>query len=183
MGATQVRVVLWSLFGITALVAIVCISPLESPRISANQRKAISTLKTVVTAQNKFRASDSDENSVKVYWRSDLAGLSVVNDAKLIKFSIAGADDSQVTVPGTYSYRSPKSGYWFRALRFSDELPDKPDPDRFAAGGYPDEYGLSGRWSFIISHDDVLYRKDLGEEGAPAVYPVRPEAEGWETLD
>ena len=101
-----------------------------------------------------------------------------MNDLKLIELSIAGADDAPVTDIEKHTHRSPKAGYWYRTLRFVDESGD--DPDRFAACCYPDAYGSSGKLTFIISHDNTLFRKDLGEGGVPEVFPEDPGAEGWE---
>ena len=109
---------------------------------------------------------------------------------KLIELSIAGADAAPIEGGAaggenadieTYTNRGPKAGYWYRTLRFADESED--DLDRFAACATPDAYGSSGTVTFIISHHNTLFRKDLGEGGVPEVFPENPAAEGWEKMD
>ena len=82
-----------------------------------------------------------------------------------------------------YTSRSPKAGYWYRTLRFADESEDQLDPNRFAACGYPQAYESSGKLTYVISHENTLFKKDLGEGGVPEFFPEDPEAEGWEIMD
>ena len=77
------RIVLVSLLGIVILLTVALPGPYSPTR--ANQRNASASLKTLVTAQNAFRVNDSDGNSVEDYLRSDIAGLYVTNDAKLLE--------------------------------------------------------------------------------------------------
>ena len=96
--------------------------------------------------------------------------------------SIAGADDNPGTEIAQLTQLGPKAGYWYRALRFGDEDPEKTDPDRFAFAAYPDAYGTSGNWIIIISNDNEIYKKSPGEPLIPEIYPVDPESEGWERV-
>jgi hypothetical protein len=124
-----------------------------------------------VSAQSYFRENDVDGNGTKDYWRGDLAGLYTVKEAKLIELSIGGADDRATTDIGRYIVRSPKAGYWFHALRFSDEK--TPDPDRWAACAFPDGPS-SGSQTFIVSHEGVIHaRKGVLRE--LAIYPSSEE--------
>ena len=127
------------------------------------------------------------------FWRADVAGLYAVRNEgdlerdpgtaepiKLIELSIAAADDRPVGYIEEFSHRSAKAGYWYRALRFADE--DGTDPERFAALAYPDSLG-AGKEMFIISNDNVVYRKKFGPETLPEVFSADLDAEGWSKLD
>ena len=64
--------------------------------------------------------------------------------------------------------------------------PDEVDghhPARFGACSYPAEYGETGTYTYIISEENTIYRKDLGRSGGIQVFPADPVAEGWEELD
>ncbi len=150
-------------------------------------------MKTITSAQADFRANDRDGNRINDFWRKDIAGLYTLipehdrrrNPAhpepiKLIELSIAAADDRPTTDIDTYAVRSAKGGYRYRTLRFEDE--DEPDPDRFAACAFPDSRS-AGRWTYIISHWNTVYKKDLGSGRGIHTYPADPKAAGWIRLD
>ena len=143
------------------------------------------SLKTIATAQADFRSNDRDGNGLSDYWRVDLAGLYALESGdqtiKLIELSIAGADKKQSSGIEKFTSHGPKAGYWFGALRLAGE--SEPDPNHFAACAFPDTYGSSGRWSYIISDANVMYGKDLGHGNGPDVFPEDPIAEGWEILE
>jgi len=52
----------------------------------------------------------------------------------------------------------------------------------FAVLAYPSNYGLSGVKTFIVSHDGVVYEKDLGAGTADAAAKVTrfDPSKGWE---
>ncbi len=75
--------------------------------------------------------------------------------------------------------RSPKAGYWFRALRFAGEK--APDRSRFAACCYPAS-PTSGKFSFLISDSGVIFKKP-GVLKDLEVHPPDPLREGWTRLD
>ena len=53
-----------------------------------------------------------------------------------------------------------------------------------AAVAYPAEYGNSGIMSFLVSHDGVVYQKDLGEdtESVAESMKIFDPDESWEAL-
>lgn len=83
---------------------------------------------------------------------------------------------------GRYASLAPKAGYWYRALRFKGEEKE-PGPHRFAACAWPDEYGVSGTPTYIVSQANVIWEKDLGPGGTVDVFPDDPEAEGWSRVE
>lgn len=155
-----------------------------------NERNSSASLKTLGTAQMDFRSNDRDGNGKPEFWRADVAGLYAMVPPgsdymiKLIELPIARADSRKVLTAPEIAVATPKSGYWFQSIRFSDEtaLP-RTSPDRWGVCAYADEYGVSGRWTYILSHQNVIYKKDLGRPGGIDVYPNDPVAEGWSTMD
>ncbi len=158
--------------------------PLTMTAGFSNERSASASLKTIAMAQADFRGNDRDGNGVQDYWRADIAGLYLFRTAgemiRLIEISVAGADGKPTTPVESIAVRSPKAGYWFRALRFKDE--SAPDPQRFAAIAYPDRPAV-GRNFFVVSHDRTIYKKAVADGPAPEVYPEDPLKEGWTKLE
>ena len=150
-------------------------------------RNASSTLKTITSAQADFRANDRDWNHLNDYWRSDIAGLYAVEvegiAIKLIELSAAAADDRPVTSLEKYSVKSPKAGFWFRALPHAGE--DPRGPDRFAACTFPVSLE-AGRWgTYIVCEDNTVFRRLLGHAKGIEAYPSPAElkAKEWEKID
>ena len=156
------------------------LTPPHSP-----ERGADRSLFTIVQAQRDYRDYDRDGNGKTDYWRGDIAGLYSIFPPsaderaaiKLIELSIAAADDRPRTDIARYIRTQPKAGYWYRSLRLPGET--LPDPDRFAAACFPARYPDTGRWTFIVREDGVLWRKDLGHGRGLEEYPRDPSWEGW----
>ena len=151
-------------------------------------RSASSSLKTIASAQADFRANDRDWNHVNDFWRSDIAGLYAVEsqgDAiKLIELSVAGADDRPTTSIEKHAVKSPKAGFWYRALPHADEKTSR-GPDRFAACTFPESLA-AGRWgTYVVSEDNTVRKRMLGHARGLEVYPTEGQLKGdrWETLD
>ena len=121
---------------------------------ASNDRNASAALATLREAQRQFREGDVDGNGVKDYWRADIAGLYVVKEAKLIELSVAGADEKPTTPIDKFTVRAPKSGYWFRCLRFADEK--ELDPARWAACAIPVNREDP---TFLVTHEGTLHRR------------------------
>ncbi len=153
----------------------------------SNERNGATTLRSVVAAQRDFRDQDRDGNEVKDFWRGDIAGLYTKHSAldpkqeaiRLIELSCAAADDRPVSDIRPYSQRSAKAGYWFRAILHEEEI--VPSPERFAACAFPDSRS-AGRYTFIVSEENVVYRKDLGAQRGVERFPQDPVKAGWEKV-
>lgn len=158
-------------------------SPEPLVRGQGNERNASATLKTILSAQEYFRSNVRSEDRPFQFWRADIAGLyTTVQDGqpiKLIELSFAAADDRPKSDLSRFAVRSPKAGYYFRALLHADEK--EPDPNRFAACAFPASRS-AGKWMFIVCEDRTVLRREFGGE-PPAVYPSDPRAEGWAPLD
>jgi hypothetical protein len=153
---------------------------------ASNERNASASLKTVATAQADFRANDRDWNQINDFWRGDIAGLYTVKGMdgqpiKLIELSVGSADDRPVTDMSRFSIRSPKAGYWFRALRYKDEAEKVDAESRFAACAFPSSVG-AGVYMFLVTQDNTIYRK-IFEGQPPELCPDEPLKDGWSKLD
>jgi hypothetical protein len=149
-----------------------------------NDRNALSTIRTLVSAQEDFQTYDRDGDGSPQYWRDDVAGLYSLEDRsgiplKLIEASVATADAQPAHDWGEAESVS-KAGYWYRALRFAGE--ELPDPAKFAFCAFPDSPS-AGIWTFVVSHDNVFYRKKGGAGSGVLVFPSDPVGEGWSKID
>jgi hypothetical protein len=157
---------------------------LSSTGRSSNTRNAAATLATLRWAQHDFSSNDRDANGKNDYWRGDIAGLYALKvgdqPIKLIEISLAGADARPLTDVSSFIRPAPKSGYWYRMLRFAGET--TPDPGHWAAIAYPDSLS-SGRTLFILSDAGTMYKKAWEGEPPPEVYPADPEKDGWSKWD
>jgi hypothetical protein len=184
MNKVAKRVLIWVaiLGALGAAVFYVALPMCAIPYSVSNERDAVTMLKSLATAQADFRANDRDGNLIEDYWRADVAGLYVTKSQgqpiKLIELSCALADDRPTAPAGP---RTMKAGYWYRAIRIAGE--SKPDPNKFAFCALPGEYPKLGKYTFLVSHEGRVFRKDLGSAPGIEVFPADPSKEGWEKLD
>ena len=150
-------------------------------------RNASTSLKTISAAQADFRANDRDWNHENDYWRSDIAGLYTVEvqgyAIKLIELSVASADDRATTDIAKFAIKSPKAGFWYRALPHADEKTR--GPDRFAACTFPESLE-AGRWgTYILCEDNTILRRLLGHAKGIETYPLPAElkTKEWVKID
>jgi hypothetical protein len=150
-------------------------------------RNASSTLKTIAAAQADFRANDRDGNHVNDYWRSDIAGLYTVEvegaAIKLIELSAAAADDRPTTDVSKFAEKSPKAGFWYRALPHADEKVR--GPDRFAACTFPVNLSAGRYGTYVISEKAAVFRRLLGHAKGIEAHPSAAQLESgeWSKLD
>ena len=154
------------------------------------ERNAPASLKTVATAEADFRANNRDGSGTQEFWRADVAGLfttipkggSMTDAIKLIEISVAAADDRPVSDITKYARRSPKSGYWFRAIRKKGEPPVNA-AWQFAFCAFPDTPS-AGRWTYIIDEGNTIYKADLGATRGIEVFPSDEELRArWSKMD
>ena len=136
---------------------------------ASNDRNAMSTIKTLGTAEADFRANDRDGNEVTDFWTGDVAGLYCIgrdrSDAiKLIELSAAGADSAPLKGAYPLSIDSfinsgPKAGYWYWAIRAGGP---NYDLARFSFLSYPDSRA-AGRTAFILNEEMTVYRRKVDE--------------------
>jgi hypothetical protein len=172
------------------LIAVIAMPTLTQDRSATNERNASTSLRILTSAQTDFRANDRDGDGVDQFWRPDIAGLYTLKSRtrpehgaiKLIELSIASADDRPVSDLSPDAVRSPKAGYWFRAIHHADEK--IPAPDRYAATAFPAKYPESGRYTLIVDERRDIYRLDLGHGRGLEVFPTAAELKTkWSKLD
>ncbi|HLY08326.1 MAG TPA: DUF2950 family protein [Planctomycetota bacterium] len=142
-------------------------------RIAENQRDAGNAIKTLTSAEAVYRADDLDGNGVHDFWTGDVAGLYRYG---LIERGVAEADVRPIhpLVPKPV----PFHGYYFVSmLRDESEPPIEDlrlDTDgrsgkvhhllRFGFCAYPAEFGVTGRWTFIVNENNtVFWRRTNGD--------------------
>jgi hypothetical protein len=183
-------------------------SGMASAVLAANERNASSTLKSLATAEADFRANDRDVNHVNDFWVADVSGLYRVDTGqgplRLIELSAATADakpcvplDNAGTLPRAAKEHasklaaagkpSTKTGYWFAVIeKYQDEKGaavkyddgNGRNPSAFGLCSFPAEYGKTGKMTFILNEDNVVWKKDTGGK-PPEVFPADPEKAGW----
>ena len=124
------------------------------------------------------------------FWRGDIAGLyrlvppGQLDGIRLIEVSVAEADLAALPEHRPAPL-SPKGGYYFMALHHPDDGDGPPSLHRFAAGCFPAVYNPKSwpKYSYVISGDNTIFKKDLGPGGRVLFYPSDPVAEGWTKLD
>lgn len=153
----------------------------EKPQdMGRNERSAMASMLVIQSAEFAFKQADEDKNGIQDFWVADLAGLLKV--ALPREKELAEADASQPSP-------RPNEGYLFAAITHDEDGTryNRPESkgrnkDRFAFCGYPATYGKTGRRTFIIGQENVLFQKDT--EGKPVqAWPKNPESEGWKKMD
>lgn len=150
-------------------------------RVGRNELDTIQTLLAVVDAQREYAAADADGNKL-----NDYAARFISSPGKkdgLYWPTQAGEPQSPLgplvvqAVSEGYGKGAkageprPYNGYLFRML--SSQGADAPGGKYdyvvngklfggFAIVAYPAKYGVSGVMTFIVSHEGVVYEKDLG---------------------
>jgi hypothetical protein len=170
-------------------------------RIGRNELNAIEVCRTYVEAQNEYAHDDRFAKSLPeyaqklmsapgardgLYW-PETAGEAqspfgpLVASARAEGYSANGADESAA---------KPYHGYLYRILTRQgkaapggahDYVVDGHMIGGFALIAFPARYGDSGIMSFIVSHDGVVYQRDLGPDTVAAAKKIsefNPE-KGW----
>ena len=171
---------LGSYLGALGLLAVVALLPgrLQS-RHTSEERPPSTALKTIASAQADFRANDRDGDGLNQFWRADIAGLYALAPGggpaiRLIERSLALADARPAYDLSRDGERSPKQGYWYRAIRHADEK-TVDAVARFAAVAYPAEYPKTGKYTYILDENNTIFRADLGHGKGLEVYPTDDE--------
>lgn len=173
---------------------------------SANELNASNSLRTLATAQADFRANDRDGNLVNDFWVGDVSGLHRIvaggGEIKLIEDQTALADaapalpthmegkcgkDKQEVLLAKLGPSVPRAGYHFAAVpSYVDEKGKTEKYDdgsmrhltRFAFCAYPAEHGKTGEMTFLLTEENLIWKKDTKGE-AVKVVPADPAKEGW----
>jgi hypothetical protein len=162
-----------------------------------NERVAQLTLVFIRQAQETFNNSDSDRNGAGDYWTRDVAGLHSLKDRSGQAIFLIDPDTAAADPEGAARYglqAAPKNGYFFKALGTDpDGEPYAKEKDkdgnaltnkkRFGVAAWPAAYGATGRFTFVISEEGKVFRKDT-QGKPPDGWPGKDPAEnGWEKID
>ncbi|MDI6733227.1 MAG: DUF2950 family protein [Planctomycetota bacterium] len=180
---------------IIAIIAAIAIPNLVGSKKSANEGSAAASLKLFVTSEATWYQGDNDGNGRKDYWTYDVSCLHRMYKADgaskmaLIAIDLARADAACATmdqstatfgVPTIENWAavvtSAKSGYWFRAMLFSDAAGTDSykvntvgtnavaaaHSSNFGFMAAPDAWGSSGDNSFIVNQEGTVYKTDTG---------------------
>jgi hypothetical protein len=95
------------------------------------------------------------------------------------------ADDRPLYDLSLQMPRRALRGYWYCAIRHSDEDPKALDPDRFAFCAFPARPGdPKCKYMFVIDENNTVFRCLAKGRGRIAVFPTEEEMKAdWNKLD
>jgi hypothetical protein len=154
-------------------------------RIGEDELSTVQTLLAVVDAQREYAMNDRDNDGLRAYaekFRSDPGkknGLywetkegeppsplgELVADARAEGYTRDGTKQGPVPYHGYYFKMLKKQGKYAPGGAFDYVVKNKMIGG-FAVVAYPAVYGSSGVMTFMVSHDGVVYEKDLGKNTA-----------------
>jgi len=168
-----------------SVIAAIAIPSLLRSRIAANETAAEALCRQLIEAQEIYKREDRDADGVLEYAQS------FGGDFGLTKINVAptqSTNDPQITplLPLKYAKAegnpgdptTPVAGYCIKILKGQGErakggrfsfLAGKDMTAGHAAIVYPKAYDSTGRHTFILSHDVVIYQADLGPDTASIV--------------
>jgi hypothetical protein len=170
-------------------------------RIGYNERSALSVMRAYLDAQREYAARDRNADGVLEYARK-LVSTPTKRDGLYWPDDPADGDETSPFGPliggGSAAMDSRKAsdpyrGYHFRILtRQGANAPGGAYNyiingrmiGGFALVAYPNEYGVSGVMTFIVSHNGKIFEKDLGKNShalGQAMASFNPGA-GWKPV-
>jgi hypothetical protein len=144
-------------------------------RIGANELDAIQICRGYVEAQHEYALEKHDDSRMNQYAQRVIStpgkhdGLAWQNPDG----SWAGpvGENAARAIEKGYSQGDPYHGYYFKILKGQGKSAPMGEMDfvfkgmmigGFAMIAFPAEYGSTGVKTFMVSHDGVVYEKDLG---------------------
>jgi hypothetical protein len=149
-------------------------------RIGANELDAIQICRGYVEAQREYALLERDGSSVNQYAQRIIStpgrqdGLAWRDPDGTWKGPV-GEDIARIIELGYTDKATPYHGYFFKVLKGQGPAAPMGEMDfvvkgvmigGFALVAVPAEYFVTGVKTFIVSHDGVVYEKDLGD-GTP----------------
>jgi hypothetical protein len=145
-------------------------------RIGANEITAIDVCRGYVEAQMMYAEHDRDADGILEYAQHIIStpgkkdGLYFEGESEALVPKAFG-DAAAVMLAAQGKKPQPYHGYFFHILKAQGPAAEGGSMDYvvkgemiggFALVAWPAEYGASGVDSFIVSHDGVVYERDLG---------------------
>jgi hypothetical protein len=148
-------------------------------RIGANELNAIAICRGFVDAQKEYAAEKHDDSKVNQYAQHILStpgkhdGLAWQNPDGTWGGPV-GEDVAKALAEGYSAQRGqPYHGYYFKVLKGQGPAAPLGEVDfvvkdamigGFALAAAPAQYRVTGVQTFIVSHDGVVYEKDIGPD-------------------
>jgi len=159
------------------------VDELINRRVGKNELATMQVCLAIVDAQREYAFEDRDGNGLHDYaqsFRSDAGkknGLFWKTEegerpSPLGPLVIQATEEGYSPTRGVFGKPPAYHGYRFRVLNSQganapggaeDYIVNGKMLGGFAAVAYPAEYGASGVMTFIVSHEGVVYQRDLGE--------------------
>jgi hypothetical protein len=150
-----------------------------STGVSANEQYTIEICRGFVEAQLEYASSIHDDSGIHQYAQKLISspgkqdGLYWENADGTAGGPVSKGVAKAIEEGYSLSPGSAYSGYYFRVLK--GQGPDAPMGELdylikgmmiggFALVAAPAEYGVTGIQTFIVSHDGIVYQKDLGSD-------------------
>lgn len=173
-------------------------------RVGANELHTVQTLLAIVDAQRDYAMRDRDGDKLPEYaqkLRSDPGKRNGLywetkegEKPSPLGEMVATARAEGYTDEGMKDKRTPFHGYFFRMLTKQGEHAsggalDYAAKDNliggFAVLAYPAIYGNSGIMTLMVSHDGVVYEKDLGKNTAKTAKAMKAydPGPGWKRVE
>jgi hypothetical protein len=166
-------------------------------RIGENEMSTIQTLLAIVDAQREYAMQDRDNDGIREYadkFGSDPGQKNGLywpagegESSSPLGELVADARAEGYRRDGTKKGPIPFHGYYFRMLKKQgrhasggafDYVVKNKMIGGFAVVAYPAVYGSSGVMTFMVSHEGVVYQKDLGKgtaKSAQAMTSFNPD--------
>lgn len=179
----------------------------SSPDIETNETSACQGLTRLNDTLRVWREVDADRNGSQDYWTRDVAGFHFMQGTDGAALEYIDVELAMADRLGIASYTDdpprPRNGYWYRAMKldedghpYIDDSMSKPEAapmvgrastnaSKYGFCAWPAEYGVSGVHTYVVSEEEVVYRKDLGpgsKDGCDALPGRLLEALGWEPV-
>jgi hypothetical protein len=168
-------------------------------RIGRNELDVINVMLAIVDAQRDYASVDRDGNRALEYARKFLSGKGKhdglywpekAGEAPSPLGPLMTTASGEGYALGKSKTPTPYHGYHFRMLTAQGPAAPGGALDYvvrgrmiggFAAIATPAKYGSSGIMTFIVSHDGVVYEKDLGPQTASKAAAIRKfdPGQGW----
>jgi hypothetical protein len=171
-------------------------------RIGRNELHAIATVQAIVDAQEEYRSKDrigsgrqyaqqfrsSEGNQDGLYWPSK------EGEEESPLGPLAAEASKEGYFKGEAAGPQPYHGYFFRILKAQGKnapggaksyVKDGKMTGGFAVLAWPADYGNSGIKTFVVSQNDIVFEKDLGDETAKAAEAITeydPD-DSWDTVE
>jgi hypothetical protein len=184
-----------------SMISAIAIPNLLSSKLAANETMALNCLMVLRGTEATWRQMDYDRNGKQDFWTYDISCLYRMKDktgeaVQTIDIQFARADAAPAgddTFKGeiiSIGEKSPKAGYYFRAIEKDSEGKAYNENEvakvkaansfKWAFCAYPAQYGKTGRRTFIINEEGVVYSKDVNGEPVTQWPCADPTEEDWQ---